>query len=242
MWTLDDRRLLTLWDCVADRHLIDRALGILAATADDDAAESPADLPIGRRDRRLLEIRAAWFGSRIETTAECDSCGALLEIGFDAEDVFGPGGEGAGAIETSWEGRPLRLRPATSRDLAAVAHEPPSRAPRRLVERLLLPAGEPAGESAADALCDGAVAAAGEALREASPDSEILIEAACSECGAAASLSFDPASQVWSEIDAAARRLLWEIHVLAGAYGWTEAEILALPASRRWRYLEILSA
>ncbi|HEX2516118.1 MAG TPA: phage baseplate protein, partial [Chloroflexota bacterium] len=39
-----------------------------------------------------------------------------------------------------------------------------------------------------------------------------------------------------------ARRLLREVHTLARAYGWREAEILALPGRRRQTYLDLVGA
>jgi hypothetical protein len=43
------------------------------------------------------------------------------------------------------------------------------------------------------------------------------------------------------KIDMLARRLLREVDALARVYGWSEAAILALPATRRQAYLEIVS-
>ena len=36
------------------------------------------------------------------------------------------------------------------------------------------------------------------------------------------------AAFVWAEVESRARRVLWEVHTLASAYGWSEAETLAL--------------
>jgi hypothetical protein len=46
------------------------------------------------------------------------------------------------------------------------------------------------------------------------------------------------AAFLWAEIEARARRLLREVHILATAYGWTEAEVLSLGENRRARYVE----
>ena len=55
-------------------------------------------------------------------------------------------------------------------------------------------------------------------------------------------LLFDIAEFFWTEISAQAQRLLREIDALARAYGWTEHEILSLPAQRRQTYLELIAA
>jgi hypothetical protein len=43
-------------------------------------------------------------------------------------------------------------------------------------------------------------------------------------------------------VEALARRVLWEVHTLACAYGWTESETLALSPARRARYLQMVHA
>jgi hypothetical protein len=45
---------------------------------------------------------------------------------------------------------------------------------------------------------------------------------------------------VWRELDDWAQRTLREIHVIAGAYGWSEDEILQLSARRRQMYVEMI--
>jgi hypothetical protein len=51
---------------------------------------------------------------------------------------------------------------------------------------------------------------------------------------------FDIVPYLWTEINAWAMRLLREIHSLATAYGWREADILAMSAVRRHWYLEMI--
>jgi hypothetical protein len=52
---------------------------------------------------------------------------------------------------------------------------------------------------------------------------------------------FDIGAFLWEEIAAQARRLLREVHTLARAYGWREADILVMSAARRQAYLEMVS-
>jgi hypothetical protein len=46
----------------------------------------------------------------------------------------------------------------------------------------------------------------------------------------------------WNEIEAWACRVLHDVHTLAGAYGWSEREVLRLSPTRRQMYLEMVSA
>jgi hypothetical protein len=51
---------------------------------------------------------------------------------------------------------------------------------------------------------------------------------------------FDIISFFWTELDSLARRLLQDVHVLAKAYSWREADILSMSATRRQFYLEMV--
>ena len=64
----------------------------------------------------------------------------------------------------------------------------------------------------------------------------------CVACGHAGEAQLDPGALLWDEIDARARVLLGEVHRLASAYGWSEAEILALGPARRASYIAMVGA
>jgi hypothetical protein len=42
------------------------------------------------------------------------------------------------------------------------------------------------------------------------------------------------------ELNAAATRLLHDVHTLASAYGWSEGDILAMSEARRARYVAMV--
>jgi hypothetical protein len=79
-----------------------------------------------------------------------------------------------------------------------------------------------------------------EAAAAADPGADIGLDVPCSECGYRAKAVFDIASSLWAELDSWARGTLFDVHVLAAAYGWTEPEVLALSPARRRRYLELV--
>lgn len=81
-----------------------------------------------------------------------------------------------------------------------------------------------------------------ESLAAADPMAETRVALACPACDREWSDSLDVASFIWAELEARARRLLWEVHSLASAYGWSESETLALSAARRAVYLEMVGA
>jgi len=60
--------------------------------------------------------------------------------------------------------------------------------------------------------------------------------AACPACGASNEIAVDP----YLVLAASPEELFVEVHLLASAYHWSEAEILALPRARRQLYLRLI--
>jgi len=79
-------------------------------------------------------------------------------------------------------------------------------------------------------------------MSEADPQADVELSLTCPACGHAWLQPFDIASYLWAEIGDWAKRVLREVHALALAYGWDEADILAMSAQRRRMYLQMTGA
>jgi hypothetical protein len=64
----------------------------------------------------------------------------------------------------------------------------------------------------------------------------------CPSCGHVWQALLDIVDFLWKEVAAGAARLLDEVHTLARAYHWPEADILAMSSRRRQAYLELAMA
>ena len=80
----------------------------------------------------------------------------------------------------------------------------------------------------------------GEKMSGADPLAEIRLTFHCAKCGHQWSENLNIAAFLWTEIEARSKRLLMQVHALASAYGWTEAETLSLSEVRRAAYLEMV--
>jgi hypothetical protein len=69
----------------------------------------------------------------------------------------------------------------------------------------------------------------------------VQLSLTCPDCDARWDAPLDIASFLWSEVQAWALRTLADVHTLARAYGWAEADILALSPPRRQAYLELIA-
>ena len=234
---LTSSQVLQLWDTVRDWHPLDRALAILAVAFPDETFDTLADLPVGRRDRRLLEIRSNTLGPVLAGQAECPACHEPSEFDVAIATLMETGHASLDADEPiSWvsaDGVNLRFRLPNSRDLAYVSRMlAPEDARHALVGRCLLQ-GDAARLTSEDVL------GMAERMAENDPLADIRFDLVCPGCGQPFQTPFEIAAFLWLEIRAQAHRLLREVDTLARAYGWREVDILNMSAARRQMYLEM---
>jgi hypothetical protein len=237
MHTLPDRRLLDLWERGARRHPLDRALLLLAAATPDEPLDALADVPVAERDRALLALRRAMFGPTLPSCVDCPACGTRLEFALDTDALVLP------PQPATIEVRGRRVRPPTSRDVAAALREPDGEsAARCLARRCVIDAAADAAPAGAEPLDAADVDAVQEALAAADAAGDVELDLACVACAHTWRESFDVAGYLWQEVDARARELLRDVDALARVYGWTEPDVFALSDVRRRTYVEMVLA
>jgi hypothetical protein len=232
MRALSSSEFLGLWERGQRLHPLDRGLLALQAASPGDSWDALAELPLGERNRRLAELRGDCFGPRLEGWVACPECAERLEFDLDGEHLaaadFGR--------PVVWRGQPFRL--PCSRDVACAARHPdPAQAVGVLLERCRLGPEPGPGMWSPEQMDE-----IGDLMSLADPLAETRLELACSHCGHRWDELLDIAAFLWTEIEAQVRRLLLEVHALASAYGWSEAEILSLGDQRRSLYLEMVRA
>jgi hypothetical protein len=196
-------------------------------------------LPAANVGGVALLIRRAWLGDAIRTDATCPvpECGERIDVSFEIERYIAhhrPRRPRAVAAsdEDGWyalRGANVRFRiPTTADVLAAIDADSPAVA---LTERCMQ--GTATGSLARR--IDRALAAM-------APRLESFVGGTCPSCGQEVSLRFDPVSYTLTELRDSFSGLYLETHLLASAYGWQEAEILALPRHRRRRYAALVDS
>lgn len=241
MRVLDQGDFLALWEGGESLHPLDRGLLAIHAAFPETQRDSVADWPIGRRNRALAQVRCAYFGPLLRGWTPCRKCGDHLEFELDARALAeGDVPEQAEPIVVNG----VAFRLPTSRDLARIAaRDDPGEAAVILLEHCRIDGPAQTDVRAAHiAWSADDLDAIGDRLALADPLAEILLHFDCPACGEAFQESLDLSAFLWTEMEGRARRLLHEVHVLASAYGWSEAEILALSAARRAVYLEMVHA
>jgi hypothetical protein len=233
--TFSSSDCLNLWESGASLHPLDQGLLALGAALPDTPGETLADWPLGKRNMALAQLRCSSFGPRLLGWTACPRCGEKLEVEVDARLLADGVADQVHASEDPIvvNGRSFRL--LTSRDLAKAAQETDVRlASIRLVESCRLETGESPDWTAEE------LDQIGQRLAMADPLAEPRLALRCPGCGIEWEETLDIVSFLWREIEARAKRLLFEIHALASAYGWTEKEILSLSEQRRTLYLAMV--
>ena len=243
MHALSAPELLAAWERGLEQRLPERALALLEAACPESPPQSLAGLSIGRRDAALLTLRQWAFGRRLTCLAVCPACNERLEMTLDAASLQQPYDSAAPADFTlALAGYQVRFRLPNSADLLSCTGEDVAEIQRQLFARCLTEARSQDQAVTADQLPDAMIHAVIEQMAKLDPQADTVINFSCPVCQNRWQENFDIVSFFWSEIDAWARRILHEVHVLASAYGWREREILMLSPLRRQLYIEMANA
>jgi hypothetical protein len=222
--------MLTIWETAVDRPSLSRALAL--ATAGGAPAADVADLSIGRRDDYIWALRQDCFGEPLACVVDCPSCREELELELDSSRVHvGPPDSDGGSVAA--HDMEIQFRLITSRDLLAVSGLPDAR--RQVITRCVTSVRpkDPAG------LSDSALGTVSAAMAAHDPQAAASVDIDCAVCAHRWRAPFDIATYLWAELNAHSARVLRDVHSLATAYGWSEAEVLAVSPARRRRYLEM---
>ena len=236
---------------ILDTHALPpaiRATELLSRCLDDGNRIAPA-LSVGDREAALLHLRRLTLGDALEAVVSCPACGARLEAELRVSDLLvEPYADlhRSYAVTADTPAGPctVTFRLPTCSDLRAVAHHAPEdmdTAANVLLQRCVLGA-ETGGESDAELFSSGVRSAVAAAMATHDPQAELALDMRCPACGLDFSVGFDAASYVLRELDERASTLLADVHAIASRYHWSERDILALPPSRRARYMDLIGA
>lgn len=229
--------VLEAWEKGLFQSAAERALTLLTLALPGETRDSLADLSVGQRDALLLELRARSFGPVAPCVVRCPACRETLEFPVRLPDLRVPAPAGAGGV-VSFEGLRLRVRPATSRDLLAIAGA--ADPVLALLRRCVVVEHGSAGDGA-EVPPEAAEVVAAEMAR-LDPQADVRFDLSCAACGATWTSVFDVVSYLWREIESEAQRLLAEVDALARTYSWSEPAILEMSRPRRMAYLRLAGA
>jgi hypothetical protein len=245
MQQLSTIHMLDLWERAAQFPPVERAQAILAAATPERSAAELEALSVGECTDELLALQDVTFGRRLDGFAECPRCSQPLELALDISELRAAH-RGASTrasqllVERDYS---VRFRFLGSADLtAASACGSVGAACALLLRRAVLSATRGGRRVSPGRLPTWLVERLALRLAEGDPLAELMLDLVCPECRHRWSVALDVGAFLWREIHGRVRSLLRDVHVLAVAYGWREADIVAMPARRRQAYLELAGA
>jgi hypothetical protein len=188
----------------------------------------------------LLVLRQALFGDSLRSDVPCPApdCGGRMEVSFRLSEYLAhhcsraPRGvrpaEEPGWYQHDHAGLEFRLPTATDQVAARASDRPVDELARRCIRPYPIAARERLR--------------AEQAMATLAPSLSHDLSARCPECDARVAFYFDVPRFVLGELAGLAAGIFEDVHLLASAYGWPEQQVLALPASRRRRYAELVRA
>ena len=192
-----------------------------------------AAIAIADRDELLSVVYRKTFGSRIESTVNCQSCQEAFDLNFEVDQLiaFIKQKREITEVEKQEDGTfklpdGARFRLPRGEDEAFLLGLSKKQAQILLLERCLLEG--TVKEKATDIQA---------AMGQIAPVFETDLEANCPECNHSQSIHFDMQSYLLHALLLEKEQLPYEVHHLAINYGWSHQEILDLPRSLRQRYV-----
>ena len=228
----------------ADALLVAAKPGVAAAAAlaarrcrgDDGAPLDIAALPVGDLDAIVAELRGAALGDRLTAEAACPACDARVDVDLSLAELRAHHRprpyRGVAAADDGWyrlRDGATTFRAPTVADVMSVSAASTGR--RELVARCVR------GDSST-----GKLRVVERALEQLAPTLHTDIAGSCPECGAEVVLGCDTRELCLEELKSIACDVIEDVHLIASAYHWSEASILALPSAHRRRYAALIRA
>lgn len=192
--------------------------------------------PVGVRTAALLRLAfMAQDGAGLPLRSACveAACREEFEFVLPWQALPEAGAQAEAPLFKLADGRTITLRLPTGDDLRQWRAARPASRPQalRLILASLLLEGD-AGPADETELSD--------ALATLDPMVHFTVACQCPACGAHSEVGLDLESLALSRLAARQAALLLQVHRCAKHYGWTEAQVLAVPPSRRDRYLALI--
>jgi len=215
----------------------DRAASLLVAL---DPTCDVASMPVGQCDALLFEFRRGLFGDALDAVCRCPYCAEEVTLNLDLAAVQPAIADPPEVIEVRIGGYQLSCRLPRNSDLSELSRLGSDVGLQDIVGRCLTAATSDGGSPvAAHELPDDVALAVVEAMVDADPGSQVLLDISC-PCGARWTDQLDVRTVLWTELGVWVGELLADVHRLAVGYRWSERDILDLSPWRRAWYLQAL--
>jgi hypothetical protein len=212
------------------------------------------DLSMGDRELLLLLVRRRLFGNIMQCVLKCPSCDEKLDVELKVDDLIVESNavqqiryEELIEAEGTWFRVTFHLPTAGDVEKAlrpAADIEGTARAlARGCIDSVSRVSDEPGStQEEKEEWPDSVLRKISARIEQLDPQAEIELQSNCPACGYEFKQPVDPGGYLVHELAARQRVKYQEVHELARAYHWSEAEILSMGSRKRQIYLDLLAA
>lgn len=213
---------------------------VLAASLEEIGGEAVdgttvRDLAVGDRQYLMRRLAVHLGMDRVWLSATCAHCESRYDLLVEQSVLPSKPVDGGPWEEAVTSRGNVSVRALSGADQELIVNEPDDEA----AELILLTRCTDGHSGAIEfsAFTDDDIARLEQAIESVSPEVTTTVTARCPECGESNEVLVDP----YLGVTLLRTDLLEEIHTMANAYHWSEADILELPVNRRRRYLDLIA-
>ena len=236
--------MLHIWELGLNKSPIEKSLLLLAYAYPEYNLQEIAAFSIGDRDARLLNIREKLFGQVLQNSAVCPQCGQKIEweTALDSlrlQEIRETGGNKR--IDLTFGEHQISFRLPNSADILHLMTDDGSDIQANaLMGRCIIntPSQFKHVENFPEDLKDTIV----QKMEESDPQADVVMNISCPECRHSWNMVFDIMHYLWLEINECVIKLIQDIYLLAGNFGWAENDILDMSRFRRNMYINMINS
>jgi len=205
-----------------------------------DTLQIIRQLPVGDRIALILHLRKVTFGAILHCTIQCPSCTDKLSTDIAIDSILQPPKNNPQpTYPLIFEKHQLTIRPINGSDLEDLAlNQNMPNLPEKLLRACIISSNPPLPEKLSNKFQEQL----GTKLAQIDQQADLTLNINCFSCNKSFQTLLDIEDFFFQEITARYTQLEQEIHWIALHYHWNEKDILALPTSKRKRYVELINA
>ncbi len=204
------------------------------------------DLTVGKRIECLSAIATAGGQTALSVKFQCsgEKCAEMMEFDVNQEDVaqLQQRADVSESISLPVRDKTTRFRLPTGsdqRDWLAKSYSDKRAAVCYMARTLMLPGQSDDSHSGIE-VSDDTIDVLNNVISEQDPLTAMTVGVICPGCGFKNQYMFDLEGMILKKLRSAQQKLLYDIHIMAAVYHWSECQILSIPPWRRRQYLGLI--
>lgn len=227
--------LLNIWEQGFNKNSQQKTNDLISLYVGLAESEEIKSFSIEQKEQYLLEIRRLLFGRKFLSIANCPSCSEMIEWEMNYSDFLNVNKK----VDLKKRyicnvlGYVIHYRLPNEKDISLYEKN-------QILKNCVFLVKKNNKEIKVDNVPSALWDKLEIEMEKSSPLSSSTINLSCPKCENKWQLYFSIIDFLWTELDQWAKRFLYDVSILARAYGWSESEIINMNPIRRSYYRNLL--